>query len=172
MSKSRIIQIVGLSKSGKTSLILELIKQLTESQYSVSVIKSARDYKIQQSMKDSDRFVGTNTLSSTVVFSNLIQISLKENLPLKDIISSIKKLNEQDIILVEGFKAEKYDKIIIWSKDLEENIDLFNLTNLQLLYCQEMIYKQNKNDIEKFAQKYSVKILSNISDIISFIIGN
>jgi molybdopterin-guanine dinucleotide biosynthesis protein B len=113
MNKSRIIQIVGLSNSGKTSLILDMIKIFEKQDLSVATVKSARGHTISSSDKDSDKFITQGAISSTISFSNITQITTNKKTPLLEILRNIQSLSEPDIILVEGYKNEEYDKILV-----------------------------------------------------------
>ena len=172
MKKSRIIQIVGLSKSGKTSLILDMIQVFEKQNLSVATLKSARGYTSSSSSKDSDKFLTQGAISSTVSFSNATQITTTKKTTLSELIRNIQTLSEPDIILVEGFKREGYDKILVWSEDFKENIDQFNLTNLKLVYCQKVKYNKYLTDIKKLEKNLSTAVLSDVFDIYSFLINN
>ncbi|MCK4897015.1 MAG: hypothetical protein KAS47_09405, partial [Candidatus Heimdallarchaeota archaeon] len=81
-------------------------------------------------------------------------------------------MSQPDIILVEGFKREGYDKIIVWSEDFKENIDLFNLTNLKLVYCQKVKYNKYLAELEKLEKSLSTAVLSDTFDIYTYLIDN
>ena len=172
MNKSRIIQIVGLSNSGKTKLILDMIEVFNKHNISVATVKSAKDHTLKSSDKDSDKFISQGAISSTISFSNVTQITTNKKTTLSELLRNIQSLSQPDIILVEGFKREGYDKIIVWSEDFKENIDLFNLTNLKLVYCQKVKYKKYLTDLEKLAKSLSTTVLSNTFDIYSYLIDN
>lgn len=172
MKKSRIIQIVGLSKSGKTSLILDMIKVFEKQNLSVATLKSARGHTSSSSGKDSNKFLTQGAISSTISFSNVTQITTTKKTTLTKLIRNIQTLSEPDIILVEGFKREGYDKILVWSEDFEENINLFNLTNLKLVYCQKVKYNKYLTDLKKLEKSLSTTVLSDTFDIYSYFINN
>ncbi|MHA1201917.1 MAG: molybdopterin-guanine dinucleotide biosynthesis protein B [Candidatus Heimdallarchaeaceae archaeon] len=172
MKKSRIIQIVGLSNSGKTTLILDMIKVFKKQNLSVATVKSARDYSSVSSDKDSDKFLTQGAISSTISFSNVTQITTTKTTSLSELIEGIQSLSEPDIILVEGFKREDYDKIIVWSENFPENIDLFNLTNLMLVYCQKDKYNTYSAVLKKLEINLSTVVLSDPLDIYSYIKNN
>ncbi|MCG3224270.1 MAG: molybdopterin-guanine dinucleotide biosynthesis protein B [Candidatus Heimdallarchaeota archaeon] len=173
MKKSRIIQIVGLSNSGKTTLILDMIKIFTKQNLSVATIKSARNHTSVSSGKDSDMFLTQGAMSSTISFSNVTQITTTKKTTLSELIGDIQSLSEPDIILVEGFKGEEgYDKILVWSEKFKENIDLFNLTNLKLVYCQKDRYNTYSIALKKLEKSQSTVVLSDPFDVYSYIINN
>ncbi len=172
MKKSRIIQIVGLSNSGKTTLILDMIKLFEKQNLSVAIVKSARGHNINSSDKDSDKFLAQGVISSTVSFSNITQITLNKKTPLFELLRNIQSLSKPDIILVEGYKNEKYDKILVWSEDLKDKIDLFNLTNLKLIYCQKGKYSTHSDELVKLEKSLSTAVLYDPGDIYSYIIEN
>ncbi len=172
MKKSRIIQIVGLSNSGKTTLILDMIKIFAKQNLSVATIKSARDHTSVPSGKDSDIFLTQGAISSTISFSNVTQITTTKKTSLSELIGDVQSLSEPDIILVEGFKREGYDKILVWSEKLKENIDLFNLTNLKIVYCQKDRYNKYSVALKKLEKNLLTVVLSDPFDIYSYIINN
>lgn len=172
MKKSRIIQIIGLSNSGKTSLILDLIKISKKQNLSVATIKSARSHISSSSGKDSDKFLTHGALSSTISFSNVTQITTTKKSTLSEILRNVQSVSNPDIIFVEGFKMEGYDKLLVWSEDFKENIDLFNLTNLKLVYCQKEKYNTHSEELKKLEKTLSTVVLLDTYDVYSFIINN
>ena len=172
MKKSRIIQIVGLSNSGKTQLILDMIKIFEKQNLSVAAVKSAKGHTSSSSGKDSDKFISQGAISSTISFSNVTQITTTKKNTLSELIRSIQSLSEPDIILVEGFKRDGYDKILVWSEDFKENIDLFNLSNLKLVYCQKVKYNKYLAELEKLEKSLSTAVLSDTFDIYTYLIDN
>ncbi len=172
MKKSRIIQIVGLSNSGKTKLILDMIEVFEKHNLSVATVKSAKGHALSSSDKDSDKFISQGAISSAISFSNVTQITTTRKTTLSELIRNIQSLSEPDIILVEGFKREGYEKILVWSEDFKENIDLFNLANLKLVYCQKVRYNKYLVDLIKLEENLSTVVLSDIFDIYSYLIDN
>lgn len=172
MKKSRIIQVVGLSNSGKTSLILDMLKLFEKQNLSVATIKSARGHTISSSDKDSDKFLTQGAISSTVSFSNITQITTNKKTPLFELLKNIQSLSDPDIILVEGYKDEEYDKILVWSEDFKENITLFNLANLKLIYCQKDKYNNHSEDLKKLEKNLSTVVLFDTDDIYSYFVNN
>jgi len=172
MKKSRIIQIVGLSNSGKTTLILDMMKVFEKQNLSVATVKSARGHTSSSSGKDSDKFLTQGAISSTISFSNVTHIITTKKVTLSELIRNIQSLSAPNIILVEGFKREIYDKILVWSEDFEENIDLFNLTNLKLIYCQKDKYITYSEDLKRLEKSLSSIVLFDTTNICSYILDN
>ncbi|MBY9001465.1 MAG: molybdopterin-guanine dinucleotide biosynthesis protein B [Candidatus Heimdallarchaeota archaeon] len=167
MSSSKIMQIVGLSNSGKTKLILDLINFLEKLNISVATIKSAKNNKYDYSNKDSERFLINGAIGSSVSFSNVTQIYTKIDVSLSDLINTLQSLVNPDIIIIEGYKKEAYDKILVWSDELEDNLDLFNLSNLKLVYCQKEQYKQHIQELTELEEKLSTKVVSAVDQLTS-----
>jgi len=67
---------------------------------------------------------------------------------------------------------EGYDKLLVWSEDFKENIDLFNLTNLKLVYCQKEKYNTHSEELKKLEKTLSTVVLLDTYDVYSFIINN
>lgn len=127
---SKVIQIVGLSKSGKTTLINELITECTKQGISVCVIKSAKNHKFYYSNKDSDLFLKHGAEMSVVAFKDAIQLTIPKVLELKDLIEITQNIGKTDLIIIEGFKKMPYPKVLIWSEEVKKDIDKFNLEGL------------------------------------------
>ncbi|MHA1685988.1 MAG: molybdopterin-guanine dinucleotide biosynthesis protein B [Candidatus Heimdallarchaeaceae archaeon] len=125
-----VIQVVGLSKTGKTTLITKIIKEFTSRDLKVNVIKSAKNHQYIYSGKDSDVFLKNGAKISTVVFQNAIQITTESEVSVKRLIEIAQLLQPSDLILLEGFKSENYPKILIWTEETKNNLELFNFAGL------------------------------------------
>lgn len=113
-----IIGIYGYKKSGKTTLIEELIKNLSE--YKIATIKHIHgDISIDKEGSDTFRHklagakcvVGISDNCSTFIFSGKSDLD--------DILKKLEKINDFDLIILEGFKNAKNIKKIAVG-DIEE----------------------------------------------------
>jgi molybdopterin-guanine dinucleotide biosynthesis protein B len=112
-----IISIVGRSKSGKTTLIEQLIPELIKRGYHVATIKHhGKDFSIDQEGKDSWRHKEAG--ACTVIISSPRKVALVEDvthdLTLDELIARF--IRKADIIIAEGFKREKHPKIEVFRK--------------------------------------------------------
>lgn len=113
-----IISVVGKSSSGKTTFICKIIKELKRRKNQVGVIKHTPEGFDMDKTKDNSRFF--NEGADIVVAVSLKEMLLLEKLQsqkLQDIVDNYFK--GMDIVLVEGYKFEKYPKILIYSNKKE-----------------------------------------------------
>ncbi len=127
-----ILGIYGHKKSGKTVLVEELIRNLTEMGYGVATIKHTyhKDHGLDVE--------GTDTWRHAQAGAKIVSLStdeetfyiLKRNLKLHDIESQIEELDPVDIIIAEGFKGEEIPKIAVGDIEEERNTVLRYTDNL------------------------------------------
>jgi molybdopterin-guanine dinucleotide biosynthesis protein B len=108
--------LVGWSGSGKTTLVVRLIPELTARGLSVSTMKHTHhDIEIDKPGKDSHRhrFAGaTEVLVTSPVRWALIR-ELRDA-PEPDLDSLITRMAPVDLLLVEGFKSHRFDKLEVY----------------------------------------------------------
>ncbi|OLS32845.1 MAG: Molybdopterin-guanine dinucleotide biosynthesis adapter protein [Candidatus Heimdallarchaeota archaeon AB_125] len=168
MTQPKILQIIGYSDSGKTSLVKLLLEKLSEMNYSCATIKSARTHTYHLTNKDSDEFIKAGSNFSAVMFENITQITLKEQVSLNRLIKEFSNNSELDLILIEGFKKEKYPKLLIWTKGIfEEPID-FSTT--RFLYSNFKDYDDNKQAIDEFVERNDILFSNDIKETIQNIL--
>ncbi len=108
-----VIGIVGWKNSGKTRLIKELIKYFSSKKYKVATIKHAHhNFEIDKVGTDSftHRKAGASEvlISSSKRWAKINELSNRNELKLNDL---LKKIENSEIVLVEGFKKENHKKI-------------------------------------------------------------
>jgi molybdopterin-guanine dinucleotide biosynthesis protein B len=112
-----IICVVGRSKSGKTTLIEQLIPELIKRGYQVATIKHhGKDFSIDHAGKDSWRHKEAG--AHTVIISSPRKVALVEDvthdLALDELVARF--IRKADIIIAEGFKRDKHPKIEVFTK--------------------------------------------------------
>ena len=118
--RSRVVGIIGYKKSGKTTLVLKLAKELISQGYRVAAIKHAPE-SIDKTHTDSDKY--KEYLSQVAVINSKESILFLKN---KKSIDDILNYIEADIVLIEGFKKEKtFPKIVCLRKESEKK-ELFD----------------------------------------------
>lgn len=121
----KILQVVGAKSSGKTYFIEKLLQKLKE-KYKVATIKHSptEDYIIDKEGKDSFRHIIAGSDMTVLVMKDKIFSfkKLKENLPLSELVEIIRKIEDFDFLIIEGYKEEKYPKVEVYRKKASENL--------------------------------------------------
>jgi molybdopterin-guanine dinucleotide biosynthesis adapter protein len=113
-----IISVVGLVKSGKTTFIEALVKELSRRKYRVGTLKhTSHSFEMDSEGKDSYRLKQSGSIVGGVFTDDGIGIvrDLDDSQDLDRIIADV--YSDMDIVIIEGYKLGKYPKIII----LKEN---------------------------------------------------
>lgn len=115
-----ILGIYGNSKSGKTTLITDVVQKLVAEGYGIATIKHIpyEDFTIDTEKKDT--WMHANAGARIVVASapNEVAFVVKNGMPLDQITRIVEKMLKPDLILIEGYKEENIEKIAVG--DIEE----------------------------------------------------
>ena len=147
---AKIINIVGAkSNVGKTFVIEGIIKELKKRNLKIATIKhDVHDFEIDHKGKDTykHRMAGADTviISSKNRYAKIQE--LKEELPLEEIINDIK--NNNDIILVEGYKHSNLRKIEVYDAKISPKI-ITPIEKLIAIASNESIYYEDITVINK-----------------------
>ena len=154
----KIVGIVGWKNSGKTFLAQKLISFFSKLNLNVASIKHAHhDFDIDQPGTDSylHRESGANQIivSSSRRWAKIVELN---NLKEKNLNELIDNLDNPDIVIVEGFKKEKHNKIEIINEKTESENYLFKVVSNVICIVSDnkintSIKQFRKNDIEKIA---------------------
>lgn len=129
--KVPILSIVGKSNSGKTTLMVKLIRELKSRSFKVATIKhSHHDFEIDREGKDS--WLHTRAGADAVVVASqkmtgIIRM-MSEELPLSEIANTY--LQDMDIILAEGYKTQAIPKIEVLRTEIGAELVCRNDQNL------------------------------------------
>lgn len=113
-----IVSIVGISHSGKTTLLEKIIRELTARNYRVATIKhTAEEATMDAPGKDTWRHIRAGS-SATAIGSDS-RIVLIKPVKEKSTVEEMARLmgEDYDIIITEGFKQGKYPKIEVHRKE-------------------------------------------------------
>ncbi len=106
--KQTVIAVVGTKKSGKTSTIETLIRELSSRGYKVAAIKHVpeTDHTIDTPGKDTWRYAQAG--AKTVVSAATHEIATVEKIPLETVSFDdlVKRCKDTDLVFVEGFKKQ------------------------------------------------------------------
>lgn len=137
MKKPKVFGFYGKSSSGKTRLLVDIIKRLTSDGLNVASIKIS-DKKLNLDTKGKDTWKHAKAGSKLVVFSSQVETDflIKKNEDTKKIIDQIIALDDFDVILIEGANDDSTQKIrlgninerkntiLTYNEDFEQLINL------------------------------------------------
>ncbi len=109
-----VLAVVGRSKTGKTTLVEQLIHSLTEKGYSVGTIKDAQGgFEIDLEGKDSDRHYRAGARAVAVLSAEQEKMAFFSRLSAEDSIEELcqRFFPDVDLIILEGFKTLGFPKI-------------------------------------------------------------
>jgi molybdopterin-guanine dinucleotide biosynthesis protein B len=125
----QVIAVVGTKKSGKTTTIENLIKELTERDYKVAAIKhiAEPDFTIDTAGKDTWKFAKAGAKTIISMAANEIATIEKGTTESVSLEKLLKKCRGNDIVFIESFKKhvalkKNIPKIVI-TKSKKEAID-------------------------------------------------
>lgn len=110
------------SGTGKTTLIEKLIPILKNRGYKIGILKhDAHKFDIDKKGKDTYRF--SEAGADNVIIASKDKLAMVKNLEEEKSIEDILKLfSEEDLIIVEGFKNNKYPKIEVHRAGVDTNL--------------------------------------------------
>jgi len=135
MTKPFIIGFYGYSNTGKTTLIVDLVRTLSEKGFKVSTIKQSNK-KISFDMQKKDTYCHSQAGANPVVLSSASETDfiIKKKLTFDEIIKYLVAFEKTDVILVEGVKNENIPKIRIGDIKKRENTILTYDDDFEKLY--------------------------------------
>lgn len=122
-SKVPVISIIGVSNSGKTTLIVKLVKELKSMGYKIATIKhSHHSFELDTEGKDSWLHTQAGADAVIVTSNNMMGVirRLTKEVPLIEIINTY--LQDMDIIIVEGYKSEDIPKIEVFRTEVSTEL--------------------------------------------------
>jgi molybdopterin-guanine dinucleotide biosynthesis adapter protein len=115
------VGIVGYKKSGKTTLIVRLLQELSAMGYKVGVLKHVPD-TIDLPESDSSKFFRAHAPFVAAISSTETELLVKGRKRIEDILAYF----DCEIVLIEGFKKEKTFPKIVCLRDKNEEKELFD----------------------------------------------
>ena len=108
----KIVSIAGKKNSGKTSLTVKIIKELTKRGYNVASVKHSH-HSIEMDKENTDTWkhkqAGANL---TVGVGSTTFFNVKKEYDLNRILYLLKHFDDFDFVIIEGYKSYNYPKII------------------------------------------------------------
>ena len=128
----KIVSIVGKKNTGKTSLTVKIIEELTKRGYNVASIKHSH-HSIEMDKENTDTWKHKQAGANLVVgVGSTTFFNARQEMDLNRILFLIKHLDEFDFVIIEGYKSYNYPKIIT-SPDVRDEytikeVDSFSIT--------------------------------------------
>ncbi|WP_405294459.1 molybdopterin-guanine dinucleotide biosynthesis protein B [Methanobrevibacter sp.] len=108
----KIVSIVGKKNTGKTSLTVKVIKELTKRGYNVASIKHSH-HSIEMDKENTDTWKHKQAGANLVVgVGSTTFFNARKEMDLNRILYLIKHFDEYDFVVIEGYKSYNYPKII------------------------------------------------------------
>ncbi len=127
----KIVSIVGKKNTGKTSLTVKVIEELTRRGYKVASIKHSH-HTMEMDKENTDTWKHKQAGSDVVVgIGSTTFFNIRKEMDLNRLLFLIKYMDEVDFVVIEGFKRYNYPKIIT-SPDVRdeytiEEVDSFTI---------------------------------------------
>ena len=116
-----ILGIYGLSNSGKTTLVEQLVTELTQRGLTVSTIKHTRGaFSLDTPGKDTDRHRKAGANVSGLISASETALISSTPLSVKKTITLINAIEKPDVLLIEGGKTEEIPKIAVGDIEAQE----------------------------------------------------
>ena len=143
----RIISIVGLKNTGKTSLTSKIIKELTNRDFKVASIKHSH-HQMEMDHEGTDTYKQMQSGSDFVVgIGGRTYFNINERLDLERILFLIKLIEHPDFVVIEGFKAYPYAKIASCEEVEDEYtinvVNSFEITDEEVLDLVDLVEERS-----------------------------
>lgn len=107
----KIVSIVGKKNTGKTSLTVRVIEELTKRGYNVASIKHSH-HTMEMDRENTDTWKHKNAGSNVVVgIGSTTFFNVRKEMDLNRLLFLIKHMDNVDFVVIEGFKRYNYPKI-------------------------------------------------------------
>ena len=148
----RIISIVGLKNTGKTSLTGKIIKELTNREFKVASIKHSH-HQMEMDHEGTDTYKQMEAGSGFVVgIGGRTYFNINERFDLERILFLIKLIENPDFVVIEGFKDYPYAKIATCEEVKDEYtikvVNSFEITDEELLELVDLVEERSYDILE------------------------
>ena len=162
------IHIIGQPGSGKTTLIVDIIKELTKQKIKVGSIKhSAHVHELDKPGKDSFRHRKAGASPVTMVNREMAAIYLPVTEETAPQVLLEKYYSNIDIVLIEGWISGPYDKIEVWRKSLNRPPLFFDISHVKAFVSDdtldpEIMRQADTRKIRSFMRNDIAQLVDNI----------
>ncbi len=155
----KVFSVVGYTKSGKTSTVIELVKELKLRGYKVATIKDIHYEKFTMETENSDSWQHWNA-SKDVVFARGLNETYQiwhRQLTLNEMLTHL----DVDYVIIEGMKSTPIPRIVCATS--EEELD--NLVDGNVFAISGR-YANNKNQYGNLKVFHSINQIEELTDIV------
>lgn len=139
MDELTVLQVVGFKDSGKTTLMLELIRMAAANGKTAAAVKHhghPEPLDMPPATTDSMRFFDAGAEASVVYGGGVIQQLVRKKEAAIDELIGMAAQAETDFIFIEGFKNAPYEKIVLIRED-SDWAELKSLSHIALAVAHE-----------------------------------
>ena len=155
----KVFSVVGYRKSGKTTTIVELIKELKKRGYKVASIKDIHDENFTMEKQDSDSWLHWDA-SKDIVFARGLNETYQiwhRQLTLNEMLTHL----DADYVIIEGMKSIPIPRIVCATS--EEELD--NLVD-GTVFAISGRYANNKNQYRNLKAFHSINQIKELTDLV------
>lgn len=148
----KIVSIVGKKNTGKTSLTVKIIEELTKRGYNVASIKHSH-HTMEMDKENTDTWKHKQAGSEVVVgIGSTTFFNVRKEMDLDRLLFLIKHLDDIDFVVIEGFKRYNYPKIIT-SPDVRDEytikeVDSFTIDQKGIEELVDLIEKRGHDIVD------------------------
>lgn len=148
----KIVSIVGKKNTGKTSLTVKIIEELTKRGYNVASIKHSH-HSIEMDKENTDTWKHKQAGANLVVgVGSTTFFNARQKMDLNRILFLIKHLDKFDFVIIEGYKSYNYPKIIT-SPDVRDEytikeVDSFSITPEEVSQLADIIEDKSHDIVD------------------------
>ena len=148
----KIVSIVGKKNTGKTSLTVKVIEELTKRGYNVASIKHSH-HSIEMDKENTDTWKHKQAGANLVVgVGSTTFFNVKAEYDLNRILYLLKHFDNFDFVIIEGYKAYNYPKIIT-SQDVRDEytikeVDSFTIDENGISELADLIEKRGHDIVD------------------------
>lgn len=148
----KIVSIVGKKNTGKTSLTVKVIEELTKRGYNVASIKHSH-HSIEMDKENTDTWKHKQAGANLVVgVGSTTFFNVKAEYDLNRILYLLKHFDNFDFIIIEGYKSYNYPKIItspeIRDKYTIKEVDSFTIDEKGVSELADLIEKRGHDIVD------------------------
>lgn len=148
----KIVSIVGKKNTGKTSLTVKIIKELTERGYNVASVKHSH-HSIEMDKENTDTWKHKQAGANLVVgVGSTTFFNARKEHDLNRILYLLKHFDDFDYVIIEGYKNYNYPKIIT-SPDVRDEytikeVDSFTISDEGISELADLIEKRGHDIVD------------------------